>query len=188
MRGFKRFKELVDALMALPTIGRKSAVRLAFYLVRENTLAAMKLAHAIESAVREIGECTRCGGISENEICEICTDEGRDRETLCVVENPKDIMVIEESGEYNGLYFVLESFEEDMEKLASLVEEGSIKEIVFALTPSVANDALILHVEERLKNHDIAFTKIAQGVPTGVSLENVDALSLGRALNDRVKV
>jgi len=187
-KGFKRFEELVNALETLPTIGKKSAMRLAFYMVMEDSFSALKIAHTIENAVREIRKCKRCGGISEDELCNICVDEQRDSAILCIVENAKDILAIEESGEFNGKYFVLDSLEENIENLKNLVKEESIKEILFALTPSIANDAVIIYIEDRLKDFDIIFTKIAQGVPTGVNLENVDSLSLSRALKDRKEV
>lgn len=186
-KGFKKFEELIEALETLPTIGKKSATRLAFYLVMENSLNAIKLAHKIEDAVSKIRKCSRCGGLSEDELCYICSDELRDNEVLCIVESAKDILVIEESGEFNGKYFVLENLEEKIEDLKNLVKDEGVKEIIFALTPSVANDAIIIYIEDKLKDYDLNFSKIAQGVPTGVSLENVDILSLSKALKDRVK-
>jgi len=187
-KGFKKFDELVESLESLPTIGKKSAVRLAFYMVMENSMNALKIAHAIENAIRDIKRCSRCGGLSEDELCYICSDELRDSSTLCIVENAKDILVIEESNEYNGKYFVLDNLEERIEDLKNLVENEKIKEIIFALTPSVANDAIIIFIEDKLKDFNIEFSKIAQGVPTGVSLENVDILSLTKAMKDRVKI
>ena len=187
-KGFKRFDELVEALETLPTIGKKSALRLAFHMVMENSMNALKIAHAIENAVSNIRRCSRCGGISEDELCPICSDELRDSSLLCIVENAKDILVIEESGEFNGKYFVLYNLEERIDDLKNLVEKEEIKEIIFALTPSVANDAIIIFIEDKLKDFDIEFSKIAQGVPTGVSLENVDLLSLTKALKDRTKI
>ena len=187
-KGFKRFNELIEALESLPTIGKKSAIKLAFYMVMEDSLNALKIAHAIENAVSNIRRCSRCGGLSEDELCYICSDELREKDILCIVESAKDILVIEESNEYNGKYFVLDDLENAIERLHKIVEEENIKEIIFALTPSVANDAIMIYVEEKLKEFDLVFTKIAQGVPTGVSLENVDILSLSKALHDRVKI
>ncbi len=187
-RGFKKFDELVNVLESLPTIGKKSAMRLAFYMVMEDSFNALKIAHTIESAVRDIRKCKRCGGLSEDELCYICSDEQRDSFTLCLVESAKDILIIEESREFLGKYFVLDSLEDRIEELKNLVKEEGVKEIIFALTPSIANDAVMIYIEDSLKDFDITFTKIAQGVPTGVSLENVDTLSLSKALKDRVKV
>jgi recombination protein RecR len=105
-----------------------------------------------------------------------------------MVENAKDILLLEENGLFDGRYFVLESLEElSILKLENLVQNG-VNEILFALTPSIANDAVILYIEDKLSGYNINFSKIAQGVPTGVSLENIDLLSLTRALEDRVRV
>jgi recombination protein RecR len=187
-RGLEKFNNLVEALSALPTVGKKSALRYAYHMVLHDSFAALKLSHAIENAVSNIKRCYKCGGLSEDEICDICFDDSRDKHKLCIVESAKDIFVIEESVEYDGHYFVLETLDEvQLENLKSLIEEG-VKEVIFAFTPSLANDGIILFIEDKLKSYHLAFTKIAQGIPTGVSLENVDTLSLSKALSDRVKV
>ena len=184
----EKFENLVDALSTLPSVGRKSAKRYAFHMLLKDSFNAIKIAHAIEDAVMNIKRCQKCGNLSENEICDICFDESRDKEKLCIVDNVKDIFVLEENTEYEGRYFVIENLEEStIEKLIEMVNEG-VKEIIFALTPSLTNDALIIFIEDKLKDKDLTFTKIAQGVPTGVNLENVDMLSLSKALKGRVKV
>ena len=188
MRSLQKFDKLVDALQELPTIGKKSATRLAYHMLMKDSFVGMKISHAIEEALGCLKKCTSCGGMSEDELCFICCDESRDETVLCVVENAKDILLLEENGLFDGRYFVLESLEDlDISVLINMVSSG-INEVVFALTPSIANDAVILYIEDRLSDFTINYTKIAQGVPTGVSLENVDLLSLTRALEDRVKV
>lgn len=189
MKGsLEKFNRLVDALQELPTIGKKSATRLAYFMVMQESYSGMKIAHAIEDALGSLKKCTQCGGMSEDEICSICSDEHRDANLLCIVENAKDILLLEENGLFDGRYFVLDSLEElNISHLQKLVRSG-IEEILFALTPSISNDAVILYIEDKLSEYDIRFSKIAQGVPTGVSLENIDILSLTRALEDRVKV
>jgi len=183
-----KFNKLVDALQELPTIGKKSAIRLAYHIVMKDSFVGMKIAHAIEDALGNIQECSSCGGMSEDMLCTICCDENRDATLLCIVENAKDILLLEENRLFEGRYFVLESLENfNLSKLEKIVASG-VKEIVFALTPSIANDAVMLYIEDKLSDFDINFSKIAQGVPTGVSLENIDLLSLSRALTDRVKV
>lgn len=184
----EKFTRLVDALQELPTIGQKSATRLAYHMLMHDTFGAMKIAHAIEDAVGSIKKCHSCGGLSEDELCALCADEGRDITLLCIVENAKDILTIEENGLFGGRYFVLESLElMDVDHLRVMVGSG-VEEVIFALTPSIANDAVILYLEDKLQDLGVRFTRIAQGVPTGVSLENIDMLSLARALEDRVKV
>lgn len=188
-QGLDRFNNLVDALMTLPSVGKKSAMRFAYHMVLSDSFSAMKLSHCIEDALTSIQKCTICGGLSEDEICQICVDDVRESKTLCIVENPKDIFVLEESSAYDGKYFVLQSLEQDsILALRDRVKEDKVSEIIFALTPSLANDSIILFIEEKLKDFTINFTKIAQGVPTGVTLENVDMLSLTKALSDRVKI
>jgi len=184
----EKFNKLVDALGELPTIGKKSATRLAYYMIMNDTYTGMKISHAIEDAIGSLKKCTQCGGMSEDEICYICANESRDSSFLCIVENAKDILLLEENGLFNGKYFVLESLEElSISHLESIAEEG-VREVLFALTPSIANDAVMLYIEDKLSEYSINFSKIAQGVPTGVSLENIDLLSLTRALEDRVRV
>jgi len=186
--GLEKFDNLVEALSSLPSVGKKSAQRFAYHLILNDSFNAMKISNAIESAIRSIRSCERCGGLSEHEICDICLDESRDSSKLCIVENAKDILVLEENNLYDGVYFVLSNLEESsIERLKDIVAIG-IKEIIFALTPSLANDAVIIFIEDKLKEFDLDFTKIAQGVPTGVNLENVDMLSLSKAMNLRTKV
>jgi recombination protein RecR len=183
-----KFNRLVDALGELPTIGKKSATRLAYFMVMNDSYVGMKISHAIEDALGSLRKCTLCGGMSEDEICYICCDEQRDDTLLCIVENAKDILLLEENGLFDGKYFVLDTLDEyTVSQLVEVVKSG-ISEIVFAITPSIANDAVILYIEDKLKEFHINFSKIAQGVPTGVSLENIDLLSLTRALEDRVRV
>lgn len=172
--------------MSLPAIGKKGARNLAFHLVTKGSFNAVKLAHAIEEAVRNIQTCSRCNNLSEHELCSICADDERDATKLCIVFSAKDIFTIEESGFYRGKYFVCgENIE--FEKLLDLIRSGA-KEVIFAFPPSIQNDATIYFIEEQLKGFDLSFSKIAQGIPTGVSLENVDMLSLARAIEGRVKV
>ena len=189
MRGsLDKFNKLVDALQELPTIGKKSATRLAYHMLMKDTFCGLKISHAIEEALGCLKKCSSCGGMSEDELCFICCDESRDETIICIVENAKDILLLEENGLFDGRYFVLESLAElDISTLQKLVKDG-VSEVIFALTPSIANDAIMLFIEDRLCEYEINYSKIAQGVPTGVSLENVDLLSLTRALEDRVKV
>jgi recombination protein RecR len=183
-----KFEKLVEALQQLPTIGKKSATRLAYHMVIKDSFTGIKISHAIEEALGSLKQCSLCGGMSEDDLCYICCDENRDETLLCIVENAKDILLLEENSLFEGRYFVLDSLEDlNFSSLQKIVGSG-VKEIVFALTPSIANDAVMLYIEDKLSDFDINYSKIAQGVPTGVSLENIDLLSLTRALTDRVKV
>ncbi len=184
----EKFNRLVDALQELPTIGKKSATRLAYFMIMNDTYAGMKISHAIEDAIGSLKKCRVCGGMSEDELCYICCDERRDASLLCIVENAKDILLLEENGLFDGRYFVLESLEEHLVAHLENIVQNGVEELLFALTPSIANDAVILYIEDKLSSYKVNFTRIAQGVPTGVSLENIDLLSLTRALEDRVRV
>lgn len=188
-RELDKFYELVEAFESLPAIGKKSALRLAYHIVMNDNYCGIKLAHCIENALKSIKKCKKCGSMSENEICEYCLDENRDSKKLCIVQSAKDIFIIEESKEFDGKYFVIEELELDtIIKLQDFIQTNSVNSILFAITPSIANDAFILFIEDKLKDFDINFTKIAQGVPTGVSLENVDLLSLSKAIQSKVVI
>jgi recombination protein RecR len=187
-RGLEKFNNLIDALSELPTVGKKSAIRYAYHMILNDSFSALKLSHAIEDAIAHIKKCTVCGALSEDEICDICQDSTRDFSKLCIVDSAKDIFVIEENVDYDGRYFVLENL--DMYVVGELINlvQDDVKEIIFAFSPSLSSDGVILFIEDKLKDQDLIFTKIAQGVPTGVSLENVDMMSLSKALTDRIKI
>ncbi|TQR29541.1 recombination protein RecR [Campylobacter sp. MIT 99-7217] len=188
-KGLEKFNELVQSFTSLPTIGKKTAVRLAYFVCMSDHFLGMKLAHDIENAIRFIKPCVKCGNLSENELCDICADSQRNKELICVVESPKDILIIEESGSFDGGYFVFDDLnEEKIQKLKDLIKEFKCKELIFAFTHSINSDAIIFFIEDKLKDLDLNFSKIAQGIPSGVHLENVDFISLHRALNHRMKI
>jgi len=189
MKNYKieAFENLVDAFSSLPSIGKKTAIRLAYHSVMENGFAAMKLAHALETAVNTIEKCSKCHNMSEDELCSICSDPYRDSTKLCIVQSAKDILTIEESGQFKGVYYVVTEVR-DMDDAHLFYAVGGVSEIIFAFPPSIATDTMILYIEDKLQGLDIQFTKIAQGVPTGVELENIDIMSLSRALEARVKI
>ncbi|MFQ6342902.1 recombination mediator RecR [Campylobacter sp. VTCC 70190] len=188
-KGLEKFNELVESFANLPTIGKKTAIRLAYHICIHNPIDGMKLAHNIENAVRFIKPCQQCGALSENELCEICSDEERNKDILCIIESPKDILTLEESKSYNGLYFVLDELnEEKLEKLKRIILKLNTTEIIFALTHSINSDATIFFIEDKFKDLKLTFSKIAQGIPSGVNLENVDLISLNKAMNFRTKI
>ncbi|MDL0079522.1 MULTISPECIES: recombination mediator RecR [Helicobacter] len=189
-KSLARFSALVESLEQIPTIGRKSAQKIAYLLAIENKYLALKLAHCIETSIQHIRTCVVCGSVSENEICEICLDESRDDTKLCVVLHPKDIFTIEEMGDFNGKYWVLspELEQIDFAQVRTRIASKHIQEVIFAFSPSLANEAVMLFIEDKLQDLSLSFSKIAQGVPTGIGLENIDQLSLSRALSARVKL
>ena len=183
----EKFDELVELFARLPGVGKKSAQKYAYFVALGDPFLGRALAASIEDAIRFLRHCERCGAISEHELCDICSDSARDKKLLCVVESAKDIITIESSHSYEGLYFVLSSTN-DISKLKNAVAQNGTKELIFALTPGLNSDAIMLYVENELGEFNLNFTKIAQGIPTGVSLENVDTLSLSKALKDRNSV
>ncbi len=188
-KGLEKFYDLVEAFESLPSIGKKSALRLAYHILMNDNYCGIKLSHSIENALRNITKCVKCGSMSEHEICEYCLDDSRDSRKLCIVQSAKDIFIIEDSKQFDGKYFVIEELEqESLDMLIKFVQENKVEAILFAITPSIANDAFILFIEDKLKNMDLQFSKIAQGVPTGVSLENVDILSLSKAIESKVEI
>lgn len=188
-KGLEKFYDLVDAFESLPTIGKKSAQRLAYHIIMQDNYCGIKIAHSIENAIKSISRCTNCGNMSEHEICEICLDDEREKSRVCIVQSAKDIFIIEESKQFDGIYFVIEELDSDIiDKLTIFVKNNEVSEILFAITPSLSNDAFILFIEDRLKSFEITFSQIAQGVPTGVSLENVDILSLSKAIQSKVNI
>ncbi|MSN95788.1 recombination protein RecR [Campylobacter sp. FMV-PI01] len=189
MKNLEKFENLVSSFEKLPGVGKKSALRFAYHVSLVDSFSGLNLAHSIEAAVMSLKRCQKCGFLSENEICDICIDETRENSLLCIVENPKDVLILEKSGIYNGLYFVLDDVNNEIiQKLVNLVSQNSIKEIVFALTPGINSDGIMLYVEDKLSQFNIHFTKIAQGIPTGVSLENIDMISLTKAMQDRMNI
>ena len=189
MKNYKieAFENLVDAFGSLPAIGKKTAIRLAYHAVMEDGFSAMKLAHALETGVNAIQKCSKCHNMSEDELCTICSDPYRENTKLCIVKSAKDILTIEESGQFDGVYYVVTEVR-DLDEDHLFYAVGGVNEIIFAFPPSIATDTMILYIEDKLKGLDIHFTKIAQGVPTGVELDNIDVMSLSRALQSRVKI
>ncbi|RAX58223.1 recombination protein RecR [Helicobacter monodelphidis] len=189
MKEEKYFNDLINILQSLPSVGKKSATRLAYFLAVENKFAALRVAQSIQDAVTHIHQCLECGGVSEDELCSICADSGRHNGELCIVQHPKDILVLEESNFFKGCYFVLqENNDFAVEKLKKIIRQHHIQEIIFAFSPSLASDTLALWLEDKLKDCSLLFTRIAQGVPSGVSFENIDQISLWKAFETRTKI
>ena len=185
-----KFELLVEQLEQIPSIGKKSALKIAYTLALENKILALNIAHCIEDAVNNIQRCDICGGISQSSICDICSDESRLYSgVLCIVGSPKDILVIEDANIFDGFYLVVDERDSlDFKVMITNIKLYDIKEIIFAFSASLASDAMMLYIEDHLKDENIRFSKIAQGVPTGVGLDNIDRSSLTRALESRIKI
>jgi recombination protein RecR len=186
---------LIGSLSKLPGIGPRSAERIALYLVQAESDAVRQLAESIVNARERVRSCEVCGALTEQSPCAICTDPRRDASLVCVVERPVDIMSIEKSGTFRGLYHVLggklsplngvESDDLRIGELERRLGHGPIKEIVMALGTDVEGDATGYYLAKRLARPGLRITRIAHGLPAGTGLEFADELTLSRALEGR---
>lgn len=184
--------DLIIALSRLPGVGPKTAGRLAFYLLR-NQDEARELAEAVTTAVRAISRCSVCGNYTDTDPCRTCTAKDRDRSLLCIVEQPRDVVSLEKTREFKGLYHVLHGVLSPMEgigpeqlNLGTLLQrlEG-VSEVVLAVNPSVEGEATALYIAKLLKPLGIKVTRIAHGLPVGGDLEYADEVTISRALEGR---
>ncbi len=191
-------ERLINELSKLPSIGPKSAQRIAFHVVRGRPDDALALAEALREVKERIKPCRRCFNLTEAEECGICTDPRRDQSVICVVEDPYDIGPIERTGEYKGLYHVLggslsplDGIEPEDLRIAELVErvekEGT-KEIVVATNPNTTGEATALFIAQELKEKPVRVTALASGLPVGGDLEYADEVTLGRAFAGRREI
>ena len=191
-------ERLINELSKLPSIGPKSAQRIAFHVVRGRPDDARALAEALREVKERIKPCRRCFNLTEAEECGICTDQRRDQAVICVVEDPYDIGPIERTGEYKGLYHVLggalsplDGIEPEDLRIAELVErvgsEGT-KEIVVATNPNTTGEATALFIAQELKDRPVRVTALASGLPVGGDLEYADEVTLGRAFAGRREI
>lgn len=186
----------VTELARLPGVGRKTALRLALHLLRQDASAAEALGNAIINLRRGIRYCRVCHNISETEVCPICASELRDRSTVCVVENVKDVMIFENTGQYTGLYHVLGGLISPVDgigpgnlQIDSLVERvraGGVDEVILALSATMEGDTTNFYIYRRLRETGVRVTQLARGVSVGNEIEYTDEVTLGRSLLDRV--
>ena len=187
--------QLIESLMILPGVGRKSAQRMALSLLERDRDASLGLAQAIDKAISLIGRCQRCRNLTESDVCQVCNDHSRDAQLICIVETPMDVIAIESAGGFRGQYFVLygrlspldgigpEQLALDM--LEQRVVDDAVKEVILATNLTVEGEATAHYISERLRAHGVEMSRIAQGVPTGGELEYVDANTLSLALAGR---
>jgi recombination protein RecR len=185
---------LVAELARLPGIGQRTAQRLAFHILRAPDEEAEALAGAIREVKERVGLCERCFNLAEGPLCRICADSGRDAATICVVEEPADVIPIERTHEYRGLYHVLggalspiDGVDADDLKIAELlsrVEAGGVEEVVLATNPTTTGEATAIHIAEALRDR-VRVTRLASGLPVGADLEHADEVTLGKALAGR---
>jgi recombination protein RecR len=186
--------QLVEAFRCLPGVGPKSAQRMMLYLLERDREGGKRLAEVLARAMADIGNCSSCRNLSESELCDICSDAGRDPGVLCVVENPADVLAIEHSGGYRGYYFVLMGTlspidgrgpeEIGVEQLVARCQEA-VSEVILAVSSSVEGEATAHYIAEALTPLDLNLSRIAQGIPMGGELEYVDGITLTHAIEGR---
>lgn len=190
--------QLIEALQCLPGVGRKSAQRMAYYLLDKDRQGAMTLSSCLQEAMNKIGNCKRCRDYTEQEFCEICRNDKRNAQLICVVESPADIVAIESTGSYSGKYFVLMGNlspldgvgpeEIGLDLLKSIIQEDDVDEIIVATSATVEGEAtahFISSMVTQVKDKDIRVTRLAQGVPIGGELEYLDSSTLALSLANR---
>ena len=192
--------ELMSSLRCLPGVGPKSAQRIALHLLERDREGAERLAQSLHKAEEGVGRCQRCRTLTEQDLCGICSNKRRDNSIICVVETPADVLAIEQSGTYQGKYFVLLGHlspidgigPEDIgiDQLIQLLQQAAatddpIKEIILATNPTVEGEATAYYISERAKHHQVIVSRIAHGVPLGGELEFIDGGTLAHAFSSR---
>ncbi len=190
--------QLIEALRCLPGVGPKSAQRMTFHLLERDRDGARRLAQALLVAADQVGNCQVCRTLSEDDVCQICANQRRDRSQLCVVEMPADVQAVEQSAAYRGVYFVLMGHlspidgigpdDIGLDHLARRLDEGEVKEVILAANPTVEGEATSHYIAELARSRGIKSTRIAYGVPFGGELEYVDGGTLSHAFTGRREV
>ena len=188
-------RRLIETLSRLPGVGPKTAQRLAFHLLNAKEADAVGLANAIVNAREKVKRCKICGNLTDDEVCSVCKDSGRQQTTICVVEQPGDAIVMEKTGEYRGLYHILHGALSPMEgigpkelnidSLMKRLADGKVHEVVMATNTSVEGEATAMYLARLIKPLGITVSRLAHGVPVGNDLEYTDEATLARALIGR---
>lgn len=188
-------QELIDELGRLPGVGPKSAQRIAFHILKVTAVDALRLSQAIATAKDRVTCCQRCFNISEGSTCELCDDDRRDPTLLCVVEEPRDVVAVEKTQEYNGRYHVLQGAISPIEgigpdqlrirELLTRLNTEGVREVILCTNPNLEGEATAMYLGRLLHDLDVKVTRIASGLPVGGDLEYADELTLGRALEGR---
>ncbi len=193
----KLIEEAVNEIAKLPGIGKKTALRLALHLLRQPESQTGALSQALVNLRQKIRYCTVCQNISDDDICRICASHRRDRSLVCLVEDTRDVLAIENTSQYNGLYHVLGGVISPIEgvgpsdlHIESLLKrlggpDAEVKEIILALSPTMEGDTTSFYLMKRLKSYDLKVSTIARGIPIGGELEYADEITLGRSIQTR---
>jgi recombination protein RecR len=191
-------ESLIEALRCLPGVGPKTAQRMALHLLERDRQGGERLAAVMAEAMEKIGRCAQCRDLTENELCGICSNPARDRDLLCVVESPVDVLAIEQATAFRGIYFVLLGRlspldgigpeELGLDQLAQRLEENPPKELIIATNPTVEGEATAYYLQRMARKNGIAISMIAHGVPLGGELEYTDQTTLAHAFGQRQPV
>jgi recombination protein RecR len=192
----KVLEKAVEEISGLPGIGKKSALRLALHLLRQSPSQGVALGNAIQKLVTDIKYCQECHNFSDEEICDICNNPKRNNEILCIVEDVRDVMAIENTSKFNGKYLVLGGKISPMEgigpnqlnisSIEKKLNEGSVKELIFALSATMEGDTTAYYLYKKFKGFPVTFSSIARGIAVGDELEYADEISLGRSIVNRL--
>lgn len=190
--------ELIQALRVLPGVGPRSAQRMALFLLERNRSGGLRLGDVLLQAMTKVGHCRECRTLTEEPVCRLCANPARDRSQLCVVESPADVLAVEQSGGYRGLYFVLAGHlspldgigprELGIPDLLSRLEDGEVRELILATNATVEGEATAHYIRESCRESGLQVTRIAHGVPLGGELDGVDSHTLARALAQRQNI
>ncbi|PIP26535.1 MAG: recombination protein RecR [Candidatus Moranbacteria bacterium CG06_land_8_20_14_3_00_40_12] len=191
----KAFKKLIENFSALPSIGPKMAERLVLYLFKQDNAQLAEFAENLLS-IKKLGFCRRCFNIAENDLCEICRNDGRNPKIICVVEEPLDIISIEKTRAFNGIYHVLggvislnrEVMPLKINELVKRATQEKIEEIIIATNPTTEGDATALYLKNQLKNLPVKITRLGRGLSTGGDIEYADEITLSSALSNRKEI
>ena len=198
MKTLKSLERLQESLAKLPSVGKRSAERMAFAMLEMDDEDLNEFADAIKELKNKIHFCKICGNITEDDVCEVCSDSDRDRSLLMVVSTPKDVIAFENTDGYKGLYHVLggtislsngKGIEDlNIDSLLKRVDEGEIKEIIIATNPTVDGETTALYLAKLLQDKPVSVTRLAYGLPMGGHLDYADALTLEKAIEGRRKI
>jgi recombination protein RecR len=190
--------ELILSLRCLPGVGQKSAQRMALHLLERDREGAARIADALTSALENLGHCRQCRNFCDDDSCEICADEDRDQETICVVETPADVIAVESSAAFRGRYFVLlgklsplDGYGPEqigLDLLEEQLRQATAREIILATSATVEGDITAQYIADLAARHGIASSRLARGIPLGGELEFVDSGTLSRALSGRQRI
>jgi recombination protein RecR len=191
-------KNLIESFKLLPGIGEKTAERLAFFLIGEDEEKTDFFSESIKNAKQKIRRCSICNGITDKEVCDICNNHLRNKNTLCVVEDPKSIFLFEKIGVFNGEYHVIDGLispldgvdpdDIGIEKLVKRIQNSNYDEVIIAVKPSIEGETTALYIKKIIEGMNIKVTRIASGIPLGTDIEYIDSMTLERALSDRKEI